>query len=189
MNRLDCAKLVWEDALDRYCDQEQGIKTRHHSCCHYPPSPARDDCFASRAPFPYYDRDILTIDLSRITPNLMGYLCGNQKVLTKHKHIPGLIRNMTASCCDLPLPEQACCAEEEKAAFIDDLCGARRNFWRDSAFCCKLNLGDEQTNCFNTNYLRNVALVAGNVEETEGQGEQNPTRGTNTSPTPESKEE
>lgn len=29
------------------------------------------------------------------------------------KHIPGLIRNMTASCCDLPLPEQACCAEEE----------------------------------------------------------------------------
>ncbi|XP_057356673.1 extracellular matrix protein 1 isoform X7 [Manis pentadactyla] len=189
INRLDCAKLVWEDTLDGYCDREQAIKTHHHLCCHYPPSPARDECFAHRAPYPNYDRDILTVDLSRVTPNLMGYLCGNGRVLTKHKQIPGLIRNMTAHCCDLPFPEQACCAEEEKSAFINDLCGPRRNFWQDSALCCNLSPGDEQTNCFNTNYLRNVALVAGDTGGAKGQGEQGPTQGTNISPTPKSKEE
>ncbi|XP_014647261.1 PREDICTED: extracellular matrix protein 1 isoform X3 [Ceratotherium simum simum] len=175
-NRLDCAKLVWEDALDRYCDREQAVKTHHHSCCHYPPSPARDECFASQAPYPNYDRDILTLDLSRVTPNLMGHLCGNTRVLTKHKQIPGLIRNMTTRCCELLFPEQACCAEEEKSAFINELCGPRRNFWRDSAFCCNLSPGDEQTNCFNTNYLRNVALVAGDTRDAKGQGEQGPTQ-------------
>ncbi|XP_057578241.1 extracellular matrix protein 1 isoform X6 [Hippopotamus amphibius kiboko] len=188
-NRLDCAKLVWEDTLDGYCDQEQAIKTHHHMCCHYPPSPARDECFARRAPYPNYDRDILALDLSRITPNLMSHLCGNQRVLTKHKQIPGLIQKVTARCCNVPFPEQTCCAEEEKSAFIDDLCGPRRNFWRDSAFCCKLSPGDEQMNCFNTNYLRNVALVAGDTRDAKGQGEQGPTRGTNISSTLEPREE
>ncbi|XP_077012254.1 extracellular matrix protein 1 isoform X6 [Tamandua tetradactyla] len=188
-NRLDCAKLVWEDTLDSYCDREQAVKTHQHVCCHYPPSPARDECFAHRAPYPNYDHDILTLDLSWVTPNLMGHLCGNGRFLTKHKQIYGLIQNMTARCCELPFPEQACCAEEEKSAFIDDLCGPRRNFWRDSALCCDLNSGDEQTNCFNNNYLRSVALVAGDTGDPKGQGEQGPTWGANSSSTPELKEE
>ncbi|XP_070463237.1 extracellular matrix protein 1 isoform X1 [Equus przewalskii] len=188
-NNHTCTWKAWEDTLDRYCDREQAVKTHHHSCCQHPPSPARDECFASRAPYPNYDRDILTLDLSRVTPNLMGHLCGNTRVLTKHKQIPGLIRKMTARCCELPFPEQACCAEEEKSAFIDELCGSRRSFWTDSAFCCDLNSGDEQTNCFNTNYLRNVALVAGDTRDAKGQGEQGPTQGTNISPTPGPKEE
>lgn len=73
----------WEDTLDKYCDREYAVKTHHHSCCRHPPSPTRDDCFAHRAPYPNYDRDILAIDISRVTPNLMGHLCGNQRVLTK----------------------------------------------------------------------------------------------------------
>ncbi|XP_008262705.1 extracellular matrix protein 1 isoform X3 [Oryctolagus cuniculus] len=188
-NNHTCTWKAWEDTLDGYCDQEQAIKTHHHACCKYPPSPARDECFARRAPYPNYDRDILTIDLSRVTPNLMGHLCGNQRVLTKHKQIPGLIRNMTARCCKLPFPEQACCAEEEKSAFVDELCGTRPSFWRDPALCCDRRPGDEQTNCFNINYLRNVALVAGDTEDTKGQEEQGPTRGAHASTTPQPKEE
>ncbi|XP_077628668.1 extracellular matrix protein 1 isoform X1 [Crocuta crocuta] len=172
-----CAWKAWEDALDGYCDSEQSIKTHHHPCCRHPPSPARDECFARQAPFPNYDRDILTLDLSHLTPNLMGYLCGNGRVLSKHKQIPGLIRNMTARCCELPFPEQACCAEEEKSTFIEDLCGPQRNSWRDSALCCNLSSGEKQTNCFNTYYLRNVALVAGDTGDAKGQGKQGQRRG------------
>ncbi|XP_040854911.1 extracellular matrix protein 1 isoform X4 [Ochotona curzoniae] len=188
-HRLECAQLVWEDALDGYCDREQAIKTHPHPCCQYPPSPARDECFARQAPYPNYDHDILTLDLSRVTPNLMGHLCGNQRVLTKHKQIPGLIHNMTARCCELPFPEQACCAEEEKLAYVEDLCGPRRNSWRDPAFCCDLRPGDEQTNCFNINYLRNVALVSGDMGDSRGPQEQGPTRGATASPTLEPKAE
>ncbi|XP_014333462.1 extracellular matrix protein 1 isoform X1 [Bos mutus] len=188
-NNHTCTWKAWEDTLDGYCDREQAIKTHHHSCCNYPPSPLRDKCFARRAPYPNYDRDILTLDLSRITPNLMNHLCGNRRVLSKHKQIPGLIQKVTARCCDLPFPEQACCAEEEKSAFIDELCGSRRNFWRDSALCCKLSPGDEQINCFNTKYLRNVAVVTGDTRDAKGPGEQGPTQGTNSSPTSEPKEE
>lgn len=90
-----------------------------------------------------------------------------------------------------PHPHHLCFSPfvHQKSAFVDDLCGPRRNFWRDSAFCCDLSPGDEQTNCFNINYLRNVALVAGDTGDARGQGEQVPTGGTNVSPTPESKEE
>ncbi|XP_040854907.1 extracellular matrix protein 1 isoform X1 [Ochotona curzoniae] len=188
-NNYSCAWKAWEDALDGYCDREQAIKTHPHPCCQYPPSPARDECFARQAPYPNYDHDILTLDLSRVTPNLMGHLCGNQRVLTKHKQIPGLIHNMTARCCELPFPEQACCAEEEKLAYVEDLCGPRRNSWRDPAFCCDLRPGDEQTNCFNINYLRNVALVSGDMGDSRGPQEQGPTRGATASPTLEPKAE
>ncbi|KAM4860473.1 extracellular matrix protein 1 [Thomomys bottae] len=184
-----CTHKAWEETLDKYCEQEQAIKTHPHSCCHYPPSPTRDECFARRAPYPNYDRDILTLDLSRVTPNLMGHLCGNQRVISKHKQIPGLIQNMTAHCCELPFPEQACCAEEEKFAFVDDLCGSRKNLWKDTALCCDLSPGDDQTNCFNINYLRNVALVTGDTGDAMDQGEQSPTRGPITSSTPGSQEE
>nr|XP_044994137.1 extracellular matrix protein 1 isoform X2 [Jaculus jaculus] len=188
-HNLTCTRKAWEDTLDGYCEKEQAIKTHQHSCCHYPPSPARDECFARRAPFPNYDRDVLTLDLSRVTPNLMGQLCGNGRVLSKHKQIPGLIQNMTSRCCELPFPEQACCAEEEKLAFVDDLCGPRRNFWKDPSMCCDLNPGDEQANCFNINYLRSVALVAGDPGDAKGPPEQGPTRGANVSPTSEAKNE
>lgn len=184
-----CTWKAWEDTLDGYCDQELAIKTHPHSCCHYPPSPARDECFAHLAPYPNYDRDILTVDLSRVTPSLMDHLCGNGRVLSKHKQIPGLIQNMTARCCQLPYPEQACCGEEEKLAFIEDLCGPRRNSWKDPALCCALSPGDKQANCFNTNYLRNVALVAGDTGNATGLGQQGPTGGTNVGPAPGSKEE
>ncbi|EPQ08499.1 Extracellular matrix protein 1 [Myotis brandtii] len=187
-NNHTCAWKAWEDSLDGYCERELAIKTHHHSCCRYPPSPQRDECFAQKAPYPNYDRDLLTIDLSRITPNLMDYLCGNQRVISKYKQIPGLIRNITARCCDLPLPEQACCAEEEKTSFISYLCGPQLNFWRDPAFCCRMNPGDEQTNCFNINYLKNVALVAGDSGDAKGQGKHDPTQGTNTSPRSEPQE-
>lgn len=185
-NNHTCARKAWEDTLDGYCEREQAIKTHQHLCCRHPPSPARDECFARRAPYPNYDRDVLTLDLSRVTPNLMGHLCGDRKVITKHKQILGLIWNMTARCCELPFPEQACCAEEEKSAFVEEICGPRRYFWRDSAFCCDLRPGDEQTNCFNINYLRNVALVAGDTGEASGK--QGPTVGTSVSPAPESRE-
>ncbi|XP_008154124.2 extracellular matrix protein 1 isoform X1 [Eptesicus fuscus] len=187
-NNHTCTRKAWEESLDGYCERELAIKTHHHSCCRYPPSPKRDECFAQKAPYPNYDRDLLTVDLSRVTPNIMDYICGNERVISKHKQIPGLIRNMTDRCCKLPLPEQACCAEEEKTSFISDLCGPQRDFWRDPAFCCKMNPGDEQTNCFNINYLRNVALVAGDSGNAKGQGKQDPTQGTTISPTSEPKE-
>ncbi|XP_007485444.1 extracellular matrix protein 1 isoform X2 [Monodelphis domestica] len=188
-DQLDCAEFVWEEALDSYCDEELAIKTHHHVCCQHPASPARDICFARHAPYPNYDRDILTVDLSRITPDTMAQLCGHRKVLTKHKHIPGLIRNMTARCCELAPPEQGFCAEEEKSAFIRDLCGSRRDSWRDTESCCDHSPGDEQTCCFNTHYLRNVALVAGVPQKPRGQQGTGTTELPLVTPTPEHKGE
>lgn len=73
----------------------------------------------------------------------------------------------------IPLPQ--------KSAFISELCGPRRNFWRDPALCCNLHSEDEQTNCFNIYYLRNVAVVNGDI----GQGEPSTPLGTDTQPTSE----
>ncbi|XP_027717944.1 extracellular matrix protein 1-like isoform X3 [Vombatus ursinus] len=186
-NQLDCATAVWEDVLDSYCEEEMAIKTHHHTCCHRSPLSARDACFARHAPYPNYDRDILTIDLSRITPDTMNQLCGHRKVLTKHKQIPGLIRNMTARCCELPPPERGFCAEEEKSAFIEDLCGSRRDTWRDTDFCCDETPGYGQTSCFNAYYLRNVALVAGVAQKPKDQPGTGTTELPPASPTPEHK--
>lgn len=77
----------------------------------------------------------------------------------------------------------------QKLAFVENLCGPRRNSWKDPALCCNLSPGDEQANCFNVNYLRNVALVSGDTRDATSQGEQGPTGGANVNPTPGSKEE
>lgn len=86
-----------------------------------------------------------------------------------------------------PLPHHLCFALflHQKSAFISDLCGLQSNCWRDSAFCCKLSPGDEQINCFNIHYLRNVALVSGDMRDTQGQGHQDLTQGANISSTSE----
>ncbi|XP_036624878.1 extracellular matrix protein 1 isoform X1 [Trichosurus vulpecula] len=184
-----CARQAWEDVLDDYCDEEMAVKTHHHVCCHQSPMSARDTCFARHAPYPNYDRDVLTIDLGRITPNTMNQLCGHRKVLTKYKQIPGLIRNLTARCCELPALEQGFCAEEEKLAFIEDLCGSRRDSWRDIEYCCDETPGDGQTSCFNAHYLRNVALVAGVAQKPKDQQGTGATELLPASPTPEHKGE
>lgn len=77
----------------------------------------------------------------------------------------------------------------QKSTFIEDLCGPQRNSWRDSALCCNLSSGEKQTNCFNTYYLRNVALVAGDTGDAKGQEEQGQRRGEVSAPPPEPKEE
>lgn len=178
---LTCFQKAWEDNLDEYCRRVQSVKTHQHSCCQFPPSPARDECFARRAPYPNYDHDILTVDLSYITPKLMNHFCGNQRVLSKYKQVPGLIQNITASCCQVPFPEQACCAEDEKSAFVEELCGPRKNSWRDPARCCDLDSKDKQMTCFNIYYLRNVAVVNGDL----GQGEVSPSQGSDIQSSPE----
>ncbi|XP_074044829.1 extracellular matrix protein 1 isoform X3 [Macrotis lagotis] len=188
-DQLDCATAVWEQALDNYCREETAVKTHHHFCCHYSPISARDACFAHHAPYPNYDQDILTLDLSRITPDIMKQLCGHRKILTKHKQIPGLIRNMTARCCELPPPEQMACAEEEKLAFIEDLCDSRRELWRDTDYCCDETPGDAQTSCFNTHYLRNVALVSGVAQKPKNPEAKGTVELPSAGPTPEHKGE
>ncbi|XP_074044828.1 extracellular matrix protein 1 isoform X2 [Macrotis lagotis] len=184
-----CALQAWEQALDNYCREETAVKTHHHFCCHYSPISARDACFAHHAPYPNYDQDILTLDLSRITPDIMKQLCGHRKILTKHKQIPGLIRNMTARCCELPPPEQMACAEEEKLAFIEDLCDSRRELWRDTDYCCDETPGDAQTSCFNTHYLRNVALVSGVAQKPKNPEAKGTVELPSAGPTPEHKGE
>lgn len=90
----------------------------------------------------------------------------------------------------LPMPQHApFTLLSQKLAFIENLCGPRRNSWKDPALCCDLSPEDKQINCFNTNYLRNVALVAGDTGNATGLGEQGPTRGTDANPAPGSKEE
>lgn len=101
--------------------------------------------------------------------------------------------NTQVSLLDLKhLPPRHLCFTfllRQKSAFIEDLCGPRRNFWRDSAFCCNLSPGDEQTNCFNTYYLRSVALVAGDAGDAKGQGKQGQLGKEVPAPPPEPKEE
>lgn len=89
--------------------------------------------------------------------------------------------------CDFTIPNFTLLFQ--KLAFVENLCGPRRNSWKDPALCCNLSPGDEQANCFNVNYLRNVALVSGDTRDATSQGEQGPTGGTNVHPTPGSKEE
>lgn len=106
---------------------------------------------------------------------MVGKLAGSGPLTRGHPH-------PTSDCPCFTLLSQ-------KLAFIEDLCGPRRNSWKDPALCCTLSPGDKQANCFNTNYLRNVALVAGDTGNATGLGQQGPTGGTNVGPAPGSKEE
>ncbi|XP_057388369.1 extracellular matrix protein 1 isoform X4 [Balaenoptera acutorostrata] len=210
-NRLDCAKVMWEDAMTRFCEAEFSVKTRAHWCCKRR-GEARFSCFQDEAPRPHYQLKACPSHQPGISsgpelpfppglPTLdnIKNICHLRRFRSVPRNLPATdpIQRQLQALTRLEGEFQHCCQQgnnhtctwKAKAAFIDDLCGPRRNFWQDSAFCCKLSPGDEQINCFNTNYLRNVALVAGDIRDAKDQGEQGPTWGTNISPTPEPKEE
>lgn len=89
------------------------------------------------------------------------------------------LRALTASLC---LPDRLVFHPlPQKSAFVEELCGPRKNSWRDPARCCDLKSQDKQMTCFNIYYLRNVAVVNGDL----GQGEASPSQGSDVQSSPE----
>ncbi|KAE8588095.1 hypothetical protein XENTR_v10022340 [Xenopus tropicalis] len=150
-----CAHIAWEKELGEFCTQEHEVFTKAHECCDKRVN--MYSCFASKAPHPEYDKEVEQFNLSEFTPVTLQKLCGDIKVLTKHKQIPLLVSELRESCCSTPVGDMMVCADNQKLAFIETVCGAKKDLWKDSQGCCKQK-DQERIDCFG-HYLQNV-LVA-----------------------------
>ncbi|XP_069505832.1 extracellular matrix protein 1 [Ambystoma mexicanum] len=158
-----CAHDAWEEVLSDFCEQELTVRTRHYDCCLEDERADRFSCFASKAPFPNYDKELDNVDLGNVNASTVGLLCGNAKLLTKQKQIPLLVKSLTDKCCERPSEESVQCAEEEKASFVEMLCSTKKDSWKDSEKCCNKE-GSKRMSCFNDNYLQNITVAGAGTD-------------------------
>ncbi|XP_060117219.1 extracellular matrix protein 1 [Heteronotia binoei] len=157
---VGCAQRGWGKVLTQFCKQEGSVKTRPHFCCKEAEAEDRLTCFADQAPFPAYDKEIRVVNLAEITPSLLDQLCGQVTLLSKQKHVPALVQNITEPCCTLEGDERTQCAQEEKREFIATLCNSPKAFWKDTKKCCAQAEDAARVACFDSSYLRNVTLAS-----------------------------
>ncbi|KAG8449855.1 hypothetical protein GDO86_016505 [Hymenochirus boettgeri] len=150
-----CAHIAWEKELAEFCVQEREVFTKPHECCEKRANTY--SCFASKAPYPEYDREVEKFNLGNLTVGNLQKLCGEVKILTKQKQIPLLLSGIRDSCCNIPVNEMLECADDQNLMFIEALCGDRKELWKDSLSCCTKS-DMEKVECFDV-YLQNV-LVA-----------------------------
>ncbi|XP_053330783.1 extracellular matrix protein 1 [Spea bombifrons] len=160
-----CAHTAWDKVLAKFCLQERTVKTKRHECCAKRDRPGMFSCFAKSAPYPEYDREVETMNLSNVTVEDLQILCGENKLLTKHKQIPLLVSSLKESCCGL-LPNATLeCVETQKEKFIETLCTIKKNSWKDSESCCKKET-PERDECF-TSYLQDVSVAVSHRKQTD----------------------
>ncbi|XP_015265594.1 PREDICTED: extracellular matrix protein 1 [Gekko japonicus] len=157
---VGCAYGRWETVLTQFCKKEGAVKTKPHFCCKEPEGEDRFACFTNQAPFPAYDREIRVVNLAEVTPALLDLLCGQHTLLSKQKHMPALVQNITQPCCELQGDERTQCAQQEKSQFITTLCNSPKAFWKDTKKCCSQAKDAARVTCFDAGYLSNVTLAS-----------------------------
>ncbi|XP_053561434.1 extracellular matrix protein 1 [Bombina bombina] len=164
-DNVPCAHTAWEKVLAQFCGHEKVVKSKHYECCKKRDRVGMYHCFASNAPYPEYDREVDTMDLSNITEETLSTLCGDSKLLTKQKQVPLLVSGLRESCCMLPSDTVQSCAEEQKEKYIEALCSSKKDVWKDSHDCC-IKENPEKEECFNS-YLQNVMVAVNQRKPSE----------------------
>uniref|UniRef100_A0A8C5QTU3 Uncharacterized protein n=1 Tax=Leptobrachium leishanense TaxID=445787 RepID=A0A8C5QTU3_9ANUR len=66
--------------------------------CAWGPSPRVPLCFSLEAPYPEYDREVESIDLSNVTQDDLQKLCRDHKLLTKHSFLKPRVCCFSSQC-------------------------------------------------------------------------------------------
>uniref|UniRef100_A0A8C3T6T3 Extracellular matrix protein 1 n=1 Tax=Chelydra serpentina TaxID=8475 RepID=A0A8C3T6T3_CHESE len=66
--RLSCAETAWKEALEKFCDDEFTVKTKHYHCCKREGTD-RELCFAGEAPKPSHDPSVASTAPPRACPS------------------------------------------------------------------------------------------------------------------------
>ncbi|KAM4662302.1 extracellular matrix protein 1 [Discoglossus pictus] len=156
-DNVACAHTAWEKVLAQFCSQELAVKSRHYECCKKRDRAGMYNCFANDAPYPEYDREVVTMNLSNITAESLETLCGETKLLTKQKQIPLLVSGLKDSCCTAPSDAVLGCVDEQKEKFIEVLCSSKKDSWKDTQNCCS-KADAEKEECFDY-YVQNVSVA------------------------------
>ncbi|KAM5129924.1 extracellular matrix protein 1-like [Mantella aurantiaca] len=152
-----CAHNGWQKAVSKFCAKELEVKSKHYECCKKKDQAGVLRCFASEAPFPEYDKEVETLNLSNITESILEKVCTECKLLTKQKQLPLLVSGLKDSCCSLPQDEKLLCAQQQKAKFMNTLCGPKKDAWKDTQNCCSKD-DLEREECFSF-YLQNISMA------------------------------
>ncbi|KAM5129360.1 extracellular matrix protein 1-like [Mantella aurantiaca] len=149
-----CAHNGWRKALSQFCAKELEVKSKHYECCKKDDQASVFHCFASKAPFPMYDKEVEALNLGNITESILEKVCTESKLLTKQKRLPHLVSDLREFCCSLPQDEKLLCAQQQKEKFMNTLCGTEKDSWKDTQNCCsKDDLEREECFSFYLEYI------------------------------------
>lgn len=95
-----CARQAWEKALNQFCEDEFGIKTRHYHCCKLQKR-ARWLCFEREAPNPSYQPTTRYLG-PEVLPQGPGFTFNNNCPRTQEKETAGIPRALRGESSHVP---------------------------------------------------------------------------------------
>lgn len=149
-NVLACADEKWREEMNRFCQDEHSVKTKHYKCCKKPEGDQRFSCFSSNAPHPDY-----TVLQKEIRPDLLfphlGLVCETHKILKKVQgKIP--VAGVVKKCCHLEQPLRNACVQNMLDTLQKEKCSAEPPSPMVTPDCCTPN----PTNCFSDLLMESI---------------------------------
>ncbi|XP_012684598.1 extracellular matrix protein 1-like isoform X2 [Clupea harengus] len=132
---LACADGKWREEMDRFCQDEHGVKTKHYECCKLPEGEARLSCFSSKAPFPDYRGELLQ---RQIVPADLSHFCVMHKILNKQK-VALPVDNVVNKCCHLVPEQRNACVVDMLDSLQRESCSAEPPSPMVTPDCCVPN--------------------------------------------------
>ncbi|KAG5270824.1 hypothetical protein AALO_G00172710 [Alosa alosa] len=151
---LACADEKWREEMNRFCQDEHGVKTKHYECCRLPAGDERLSCLSSKAPHPDYQAELLQRASNRVPPHLQ-LVCETHKILKKLQgKVP--VASVVKKCCHLVQEQRHACLQDTLDSLQREKCSEKPLSPMVTPDCC----GPNPTKCFSDLLLKSIKEAA-----------------------------
>ncbi|XP_062395146.1 extracellular matrix protein 1 [Sardina pilchardus] len=148
---LACADEKWREEMNRFCQEEHGVKTKHHACCRLAEGEERLSCFSSKAPHPHYQAEMMSMMIQTPPFPQLKLVCETHKILKKlQNNVP--VASVVKKCCHLVPEQRHACLQDTLDSLQREKCSEEPPSPMVTPDCC----GPNPSKCFSDLLLESI---------------------------------